>query len=118
MNLYDHSYMSSEILRALGDQSGGTTTIVGHDGDLDAIASIFGLQWHTNPFPVNATTPGSALRIDVGDNGAVEVSVLYQIFDGSDEVKEVKAEFTHANGGSLEDLSKFVNSRTTNDCVP
>ena len=60
---HSHTIMTKRIIKFLenSDES-GTLILVGHDGDLDALATMFGLSWHTAPFPPNATTPGSAAR--------------------------------------------------------
>ena len=62
-----HSYMARSIVEFLFADVGREATprespreaslaFIGHDGDLDALAEMFGLQWHARPFPPNSTT--------------------------------------------------------------
>jgi len=118
--LRDHSYMSREILDTLKAGEGGTRIMVGHDGDLDALAEIFGLQWFTPPFPPNATTPGSGIRFDLDEDGGVSVSLHYQAFDGGDEVLFADATWTWEEGGTVtvENLEAHVGGILNEDCYP
>jgi len=118
---YYHSYIASEVLGFLEDGS-GTLVLVGHDTELDALGEIFGLEWATAPFPANATTPGSALRLDLGEDGdIVDASVHYQAFDGTSEVRTAPAGFTWAAGSSSISLANFkawANPRLNPVCLP
>ena len=116
---YDHSYMAAEIVNTLkGGFEEGTRVMVGHDGDLDALAVLFGLEWVTPPFPTNATTPGSALRFDVDENDDVKLTVYYQVFDGSDTLLESDVDFTWTTEKSVSigALEEFIS--LTDDCNP
>ena len=106
----------------MGRQEGGTLILVGHDTELDALATLFGLAWNTHPFPRNATTPGSALRFDV-DHSKVTASVHYQTFEpGSNEVHTAPAEFTwwafDESSPSLLNISLFMAPRLNSTCAP
>ena len=122
--------MSTNILNFLTSSlnEDGTLVLVGHDGDLDALAVLFGLSWHTKPFPPNATTPGSALRFDLFDGDVVEASVLYQAFDGSGSVLSAPANFecsssasstrrsTRKNVASLTNIKKWISPLLDPSC--
>ena len=116
-----HSYMTSEIMNTLTKGEGGSRIIVGHDSDLDAMATMFGLEWHTSPYPANATTPGSGVRFDlVGDQ--VKASVFYQALDGSVDLLEVDAIWTWNSGDTeamvtMGELTDWIESRVTTECV-
>eukprot|EP00656_Telonema_subtile_P007903 TRINITY_DN13709_c0_g1_i2.p1 TRINITY_DN13709_c0_g1~~TRINITY_DN13709_c0_g1_i2.p1 ORF type:complete len:218 (-),score=31.44 TRINITY_DN13709_c0_g1_i2:245-898(-) len=116
---HSHSYMAQVVLEHLATGR-GTLMLVGHDGDLDALATLFGLGWHTNPFPPNATTPGSALRIDAAADGTLDASVLYQSFDPADPgtVHTVQAEWSAREHEHLEQLRQWVELRLDPTCVP
>ena len=107
-----HSLMASQIVAFLAEVSvtnvDATLLLVGHDGDLDALATLLGLSWHTAPFPPNATTPGSALRLDLGpDDGAtVQASVAYQQFSGAAPLLQVANATWTATGQSAATLSE------------
>ena len=40
------------------NQGTGSTIIVGHDGDMDGLATLLGMTWTAAPFPNDATLPG------------------------------------------------------------
>ena len=118
---YYHSYIATEILDFL-EHGSGTLVLVGHDTQQDALAELFGISWTTSPFPPNATTPGSALRLDMLDDGStVAASVHYQSFDGSSEVLTAPAEFTWAGPSteaSFETFQAWAVPRMSSVCVP
>jgi len=124
LNLRDHSYMAQELLYTLKgseDHLTGTRVMVGHDGDLDAIASIFGLEWFTPPFPANATTPGSSVRFDVDEVNNVKVTVQYQAFDGGEELLFADGTWTWAERRetvSLQELNEVVGGKLSEECMP
>jgi hypothetical protein len=65
-------------MRSLG---GGSSLFVGHDSDLDAIATFFNLEWSSGLLPMNYTAPGAALifRVQAGqsDDDATVVAGFY-----------------------------------------
>ena len=95
---------------------------VGHDSDLDALAELFGLSWHALPFPANSTTPGSALRLDLVDEGkSVQASIVYQQFNSaSPPMRTVPATWTNFGKStvSVTALEKWMAGRIVNECVP
>ena len=122
---HSHTIMSKRIIKFLenSDES-GTLILVGHDGDLDALATMFGLSWHTAPFPPNATTPGSAVRFDllVDENDMspqeVEASIYYQIFDGTAIVHTSPARFTSSSSSveTLKTIKHDLSPRLDSTC--
>lgn len=121
LNVRSHSYMSSEILSTLGGGAGGTRVLVGHDSELDALASIFGLEWLTPPFPRNATTPGSGIRFDLSSEGEVSVSLHYQAFDGTDDLLLADAAWTWSAGRDtvgIAELKEYVGGKLSDECMP
>lgn len=127
-----HSIMVEEIMSFLEDRIlDDTLFLVGHDGDLDAMAEMFGLEWHTAPFPPNATTPGSALRFDLDfDHKTVSVSVAYNEFTGSSDppFRVAPANFVRYSGSplvrkptpntTLEELREYLKPRLDHRCDP
>ena len=107
---HGHSNLLANITRKLELGKAGTTFYVGHDGDLDALASLLGLSWRTHPFPENATTPGSALRFDLDANRTmVSVSVVYNEFVSADATPHsVRASIGAAGGASSMPLTDFT----------
>ena len=107
-----HSMMSNVIVNHLKSGT-GTLILVGHDGDLDALGEMFGLEWETSPFPKNASTPGSALRFDASASSSIAASVHYQNFNGSMHVDTVSAEFqwTEDDMPSLKSIENWLKPR-------
>jgi len=108
-----HSNMVHHILDYLKQlDHNGTWVLVGHDGDLDALATLFGLSWHTRPYPPNATTPGSALRLDVPSDGStITGSMLYNTFEQAPEhtgLQQVPVAFTWGGGGDTMPFTAFA----------
>jgi hypothetical protein len=64
-------------LRRMKSSGGGTSIFVGHDSDLDAIATFFNLEWRSGRLPVNYTAPGAALIFRVPANQTTVVAGLY-----------------------------------------
>ena len=121
------SNMAAKVLSFLQRGQGDSSTLflVGHDSDIDAMGELFGLTWHTDPFPANATTPGSALRFDLHDDGkTVSTSVLYQAFDGSPSPPSRRVPATlnwQKSGGdetTLQQLKDYVGPRLDHTCDP
>ena len=54
--------MLSAVFKHLTDKRLGTVVFVGHDADLDAMATLLDIKWNPDPFPENSTMPGSGLR--------------------------------------------------------
>jgi hypothetical protein len=135
---HSHTMMSNRIVQFLEDDSLGseeranTLILVGHDGDLDALAVMFGLSWHTSPFPPNATTPGSAIRFDLLDDieNTIQTSILYQIFDNTMDVHTSPAWFdwltndcstssicsSSTNSATLGQIKKWLAPRLDSTC--
>jgi hypothetical protein len=94
--------------------------MVGHDSDLDAVATVLGLEWHTPPFPANATTPGAGVRFDLFED-QVRASVFYQALDGGVELLQADAKWTWGGEGGaavgLEELQEWIKGRVTTECV-
>ena len=117
-----HSMMTDAITNFLSNSSvTGTLVLVGHDADLDALAELFGMSWHTTPFPKNATTPGSALRFDLDTNNNVAASVQYQDYNGSSDVLTVPATFNWWKTSNevlptLEDINGWLKPRLDQTC--
>ncbi|GMI35582.1 hypothetical protein TeGR_g1326 [Tetraparma gracilis] len=115
-----HSYMAREIVGTLAGGAGGARIMVGHDSDLDAVATIFGLEWRTPPFPANATTPGAGVRFDLFED-QVRAVVFYQALDGGAELLQADAKWTWGGEGGaavgLEELQEWIKGRVTTECV-
>ena len=101
---HSHTIMSNRIIQFFENKNeSGTLILVGHDGDLDALSVMFDLKWHSEPFPPNATTPGSAIRFDLlvdtsqKQREFIQTSIYYQIFDGSGIVHKTPATFESSN---------------------
>lgn len=80
----------AEIKKSAPEDVAATTTVtifVGHDGDLDAVATAFGLRWNlSDPFYPDKTgeylptPPGSALHfVRRGKGGSVGAQFLYPV---------------------------------------
>lgn len=69
------------ILELLEDPGAGSTIMVGHDTNLDAIAKLADLQWQCGPFTPNGTPPvGGLLFTRDGEN--IYIEALCTPFDG------------------------------------
>ena len=85
------------------DEEVEATFIIGHDGDIDALATALGISWNLPP-PYHpgytATPPGSAIHFvyDV-DQGQIEISVMAPMFfsNGDDD--------RGAEGGGVERMN-------------
>jgi len=119
---YSHTYMVHEVMSHLQSTANGTLMLVGHDGDLDALATLFGLSWHSAPFPPNATTPGSGIRFDVASDGSISATLVYQDFQASapDEMHTSPTawSWTSASRVTLNDLNSWLGPRLDETCVP
>ena len=62
---YTESNLLAHVLNELNDNTTSTTFFVGHDTDLNALATFFNIQWIDAPYATNHTSPGSALRFDL-----------------------------------------------------
>jgi hypothetical protein len=125
-----HSWMATEMvgfLKGSGQSADAAVDsdslgFVGHDADLDALAALFGLSWHALPFPANSTTPGSALRLDLVDEGkSVQASIVYQQFNSDNPpMRTVPATWNNFGKStvSVADLEKWMAGRIVQDCVP
>ena len=117
-----HSKMVDSIVDFLTNGQ-GTLILVGHDTDLDAMAELFGMSWHTYPFPPNATTPGSMLRFDADGNNQISATMHFQSFNGTDEVSSAPAFFTWAgsdnrsNVAALSEIETWLKPRLDPECM-
>ena len=78
------------VLSTLESPTATAALFIGHDGNLDGMATLLDLQWEAPPYfggpTLIPTPPGSALRFRIedgasGDRGArVEVSFVYPVF--------------------------------------
>jgi hypothetical protein len=81
-----HASMLASIVQFLtndnpsDNQTALTKVFVGHDSDLDSLATLLDLTWDAAPFPTNSTTPGSVLRFDLDDDAMVTISYQYTSF--------------------------------------
>ena len=107
--------LMAHILQALNvDHQNDATFIIGHDGDLDAVATALDMSW-TLPSPYHSgytpTPPGSAIHFS-NDGDEIEISFLAPIFfvdrplnlNTSGILVEVPVEFrsfeTNSRGGT------------------
>ena len=118
------SNLLSHFMAALEDSSTkGTRMYVGHDSDLDGIASMLDLTWASPPFATNATTPGSALRFDMFHGDAniqmIRVNLYYTTFESNAAVvRSVPANFsTGKNVMTYADFRSLAHARINYDCV-
>ena len=79
---------------ATGGGSGGddasTTVFFGHDGNLDGLASLLGIEWEAPPYVGGAsllpTPPGSGLLFEAdASTGLLDVSFVYPLYATDDE---------------------------------
>lgn len=76
--------LMARILQALNvDHQNDATFIIGHDGDLDAVATALDMSW-TLPSPYHPaytpTPPGCGLHFSYDDSDEIEISFLAPIF--------------------------------------
>lgn len=57
--------MARGVLADLNDGTDGTKIYVGHDTDIAALSTIFGISWDASPWAKKTTLPGSILRFDL-----------------------------------------------------
>ena len=118
---YRHSNLLHHIISELDPENTtlprGTRMYVGHDSDLDGLATILDLSWSSPPFPPNATTPGSGLRFDIllGEQSEyfVEINLYYTTFKSDKApVFVVPAFFSHgSNRMKFSDFKNFAYER-------
>jgi len=102
----------------------GTLVLVGHDGDLDALSELFGLSWHGAPFPPNATTPGSSLRLDINADGLITSRIFYTDFSSNPKLQNTPARFNWVEGTEkpwttpLVSLKSHVAPKLDSECLP
>lgn len=124
---YRHSNLLHHIILALDPSNAttlpGTRMYVGHDSDLDGLATILGLSWSSPPFPPNATTPGSGLRFDVflGEKSEyfVKVDLYYTTFESDKApIFVVPANFSHdTNVMKFSDFKKLAYDKMNFQCI-
>lgn len=121
------------VVSALGDRSAnGTQVFVGHDTQLWGLGATLGLAWipDDGAWPADATIPGSFLRFDRTEDGAVMATYNYvKTFDSADgKLGSTRVTWLdldghgHAPGGGSDrilfpDLEKRMASRTDEKCA-
>lgn len=60
----EQASIAQNVLSILEAGQGGTTVLMGHDGQQNALNAILDMRWEASPWPINATLPGSMLRFD------------------------------------------------------
>lgn len=95
------------------DEEVEATFIIGHDGDIDALATALGISWNLPP-PYHpgytATPPGSAIHFvyDV-DQGQIEISVMAPMFfSNGDDDRGERMNYLNASGILVEVPVEFV----------
>jgi len=82
---YSESNLLAHIIEALDSNTTETTFFVGHDTDLDAMATFFNIEWVIPPYATNHTVPGSMLRLDLWGGPdytpTITASFIYTTFD-------------------------------------
>ena len=109
-------------MRAIG---GGTSIFVGHDSDLDAVATFFNSEWNSGRLPVNYTAPGAALMFrvpanEIGDNATVVAGLFTPDFDkrnGEMIITQAKFMETSTNILPLQRFDDIVSSLVLMQCV-
>eukprot|EP00928_Gymnodinium_smaydae_P034558 TRINITY_DN24458_c0_g1_i1.p1 TRINITY_DN24458_c0_g1~~TRINITY_DN24458_c0_g1_i1.p1 ORF type:complete len:392 (+),score=28.63 TRINITY_DN24458_c0_g1_i1:69-1244(+) len=76
------------ILSLLEDPSAGSTVMIGHDTNLDALAKLVNLSWQCGPFAPDATPPTGGLLLTKHDDSVYIESVCTR-FEGEDVGKAV-----------------------------
>ncbi len=109
-------------MRSIG---GGSSIFVGHDSDLDAIATFFNLEWNSGRLPVNYTAPGAALifRISASDSSD-DADVVAGIFtpdfekkNGEMTISEATFMETSTNHLPLQRFDDILSSLLLMPCV-
>jgi len=90
------------ILDALEAGEQGTTAFVGHDTQQGGLNGALGISWDPSPWPINATTPGSALRFDKdGDSDTVSVSYVFNNDLSGVDMQSVPVTFPGFKAGTI-----------------
>jgi len=99
---YFGASMARTVLRHLEAAEGGTRLFVGHDSDIMMLKGALGLAWEPAPFPDNATTPGSMLRI-VREGDRVTATFFYvrDFSEGTGDMAAVNATFASSPSGDI-----------------
>jgi hypothetical protein len=109
---YTESNLLAHVINALDGTDNGTTIFVGHDTDMDAMATFFNLQWVAPPYTTNHTAPGSAVRFDlIGSSSMatpmVSVSFVYTTYETTEgKLQSVPADFVFGDGNTM-DFNSF-----------
>merc|ERR1711918_88163 len=108
-------------MSSLNGGSQRRTLYVGHDTDLDCLASFFGLSWATDPYPADAATPGSGLLLEKSLSGYIRATVLYSTFETVSDLvlRRAPANFsmTGTNEVSGEQFTNLVESKLVQECI-
>lgn len=73
-----------EILQQLLDGAAGTHVLVGHDTNVDAVATLLGLTWSCGPFADNASPPHIGLLFEREGTSRMTVRSVCTTFDDAD----------------------------------
>ena len=109
---YTESNMLAHVIQELDDATNATTIFVGHDDDMDALATFYNLQWVIPPYPTNHSLPGGIVRFDLWSTTEnpepyVEVTLLYTTYDTDNgELTSVPATFL-STGSNTMDYASF-----------
>jgi len=104
-------HMATYLQNSLKTNTTGTQIFVGHDTNIDGVGGLLDLTWPSPPYPLNATSPGSALRLDlhkVGDGHEIRASFLSTTFiDTRGHLTITPALFTQTRMSRI-DLNSFM----------
>ncbi len=101
---------------------GGSSIFIGHDSDLDAIATFFNLEWNSGRLPVNYTAPGAALvfRVPASDDANIVAGLYTPDFEkrnGEMTISQAKFLETSTNILPLQRFDDIVSSLVYMPCV-
>jgi hypothetical protein len=112
----ENTFLLRRILNDLKSGS-GTSIYLGHDGNLDGIASVLDLRWDGPPYvqpdaqgELLPTPPGSGLLFEYDDadgEGVVNVSFVYRVFNPAD-VEFKLSHTTIAQMGTVTDFEQTL----------
>ena len=121
-NLLWHMRQQLHHMRSIG---GGSSIFVGHDSDLDAIATFLNLEWKSGRLPVNYTAPGAALIFRIpanqsGDDADVVAGIFTPDFEkknGEMTISEATFMETSTNRLPLQRFDDMLTSLLLMPCV-
>ena len=114
-------HMKQELHRMISS-GGGSSIFVGHDSDLDAIATFLNLEWNSGLLPVNYTAPGAALmlRVAASDDANIVAGLYTPDFEkrnGEMTISQAKFLETSTNILPLQRFDDIVSSLVYMPCV-